>query len=103
MEAPDDVKAISERLEVINLQLARAKESRRRALHWFFVALGAIIILAFIALSFWGSPYLGWDFSDLEMAVAGAFLHGFEFVFVRLAPVVFVGAMAGAFAIRRIS
>lgn len=100
-EVPDGVKAISERLEVINLRLARAKESRRRALHWSFVALGAIVVLALIALSLWGSPYLDWGFSDPEMAVVGTFLHGFEFVFVRLAPVVFVGAMVGAFVTRR--
>lgn len=83
------------------MQLARAKESRRRTLHWFFVALGAITVLAFTALSFWGSPYLDWGCSDPETAVAGTFLHGFEFVFVRIAPVVFVGALAGAFATRR--
>ena len=100
-EAPDDIKAISERLEVINLQLARAKEARRRALRWIFVALGVIVALAFVVLFFWASPYLDWDFSDPETAVAGTFLHGFEFVFVRLAPVVFVGAMVGAFATRR--
>ena len=100
-EAPDDIKAISERLEVVNLQLARQKESRRRALHWFFVALSVIIALAFAALLFWASPYLDWDFSDPEMAVAGTFLHGFEFVFVRLAPLVFIGAMVGAFTTRK--
>lgn len=98
---PDDVKAISERLEVINLQLARAKEHKRRVLHWIFVALGVIVALAFVVLFFWASPYLDWDFSDPETAVAGTFLHGFEFVFVRLAPVVFVGAMVGTFATRR--
>ncbi len=100
-EVPDDVKAISERLEVINLQLAREKESKRKVLHWSFVVLGVIVVFAFAALFFWGSPYLGWNFFDPEMAVAGTFLHGFEFVFVRLAPVAFVGAMVGVFATRR--
>lgn len=35
----DDMKAISEKLEVINLQLAQAKEARRKRRHWFFIAL----------------------------------------------------------------
>ena len=30
----DDLKAISEKLEIINLQLARSKAARRKALHW---------------------------------------------------------------------
>lgn len=32
----DDLKAVSEKLEVINLQLARRKLARRKALHLFF-------------------------------------------------------------------
>lgn len=33
----DDLKVISEKLEVINLQLARGKAARQKALHWFFI------------------------------------------------------------------
>lgn len=98
--APDDARALSERLEVINLQLARAKESKRKALHWFFVALCAIIALTFVALCFWASPYLDWDFSDPETAVAGTFLHGFEFVFARIGPFALAAAAIGAFLTR---
>jgi putative transcriptional regulator len=93
--ASDDVGILSEKLEVVNLQLARAKGSRRKALHWSFVALSAIIVITFVALYFWGSPYLDWDYSDPETAVAGTFLHGFEFVFVRLAPFVLLGSIVG--------
>lgn len=32
------------------------------------------------------SFYLRWDYNNPEFAVAGTILHGFEFVFVRLAP-----------------
>lgn len=35
----DDLKAISEKLEIINLQLARSKAARRKALHWLLIAL----------------------------------------------------------------
>ena len=40
MEAEvDSLKAISEKLEVINLQLAQRKTRRRNLLHWLFIAL----------------------------------------------------------------
>ena len=33
---PDDLKVISEKLEVINLQFAKRKEARRKIFHWGF-------------------------------------------------------------------
>ena len=98
---PDGVGVLSEKLELINLQLARAKESKRRTLHWFFVILGSFVVIAFVALCSWGSPYLGWDLSDPENAVAGTFLHGFEFAFVRIAPFVLIGSIIGGFLTRK--
>lgn len=98
---PDGVGVLSEKLELINLQLARAKKSKRRTLHWFFVILGSIVVIAFVALCSWGSPYLGWDLSDPETAVAGTFLHGFEFAFVRIAPFVLIGSIIGGFLTRK--
>ena len=100
--APDDVRVLSERLEVVNLQLARAKESRRKVLHWFFVGLSVAIVLVFVGLFFWGSPYLDWDFSDPESAVVGTLLHGWEFVFVRTAPLVLIGSLVGCVLTRRL-
>ena len=100
--APDDVRVLSERLEVVNLQLARAKESRRKVLHWFFVGLSVAIVLVFVGLFFWGSPYLDWDFSDPEIAVVGTLLHGWEFVFVRTAPLVLIGSLVGCVLTRRL-
>lgn len=35
----DDLKAISAKLEVINLQLAQRKTTRRKIIHWLLVAL----------------------------------------------------------------
>ena len=95
-ESPDDLKAISEKLEVINLQLARQQEARRKTLHWAFILLGAAIVVIFVFLALAGSPYLNWNYSDPETAVAGTALHAFEFLFVRIAPFVLVGAIAGA-------
>lgn len=97
----DDLKAISEKLEIINLQLARSKAARRKALHWLLIALCAVIAATFTVLAVWNSSYLGWDFSDPETAVAGAALHAFEWLFVRLAPVVLIAAVVGAVFTRR--
>ena len=97
----DDLKAISEKLEIINLQLARSKAARRKALHWLLIALCAVIAATFAVLAVWNSSYLGWDFSDPETAVAGAALHAFEWLFVRLAPVVLIAAVIGAVFTRR--
>lgn len=97
----DDLKAISEKLEIINLQLARSKAARRKALHWLLIALCAVIAATFVVLAVWNSSYLGWDFSDPETAVAGAALHAFEWLFVRFAPFVLIAAVIGAVFTRR--
>lgn len=83
---PDDLKAICERLEVINLQLAQRKETRRKTIRWLLAALCLAIVGVFAALAVLNSPYLGWDYTDPETAVFGAALHTFEYLFVRLAP-----------------
>ena len=97
----DDLKAISEKLEIINLQLAQRKASRRKMLHWLCISVCAGIVLIFAALATLNSPYLGWDYSDPETAVVGVAFHAFEWLFVRLAPVIFIGAVIGIFLTRK--
>ncbi len=91
----DDLKSISEKLEIINLQLAQRKKVRRKLLQWLLIALCVVIIIIATALFVFNSAYLGWDYSDPEMAVAGAAFHAFEWLFVRLAPFILIGAMVG--------
>jgi len=91
----DDLKAIAEKLEVINLQLARRKASGRKLLLWLFVLVCAATEIIFAALVVLNSPYLGWDYSDPETAVAGAAFHAFEWLFVRLAPAILFGSAVG--------
>lgn len=91
----DVVKALSEKLEIINLQFARRKAMRKAILHWLFIALCAGIVIVSAVLVAVNSPYLGWDFSDPEIAVAGTAFHAFEWLFVRLAPFVLIAAIAG--------
>ena len=92
----DDVRAISGKLEVINLQLAHRKAARQRAIHWLFILLCAVVVAVFAALTKWNSPYLGWDYSQPETAVMGVALHALEWLFVRIAPLVLIGSVAGA-------
>ena len=96
----DGLKAISAKLEVINLQLAQMKDTRKRLLQWFLIALCAVTAAVFAVLSALGSPYQGWDYSDPETAVLGAALHSLEWLFVRAAPVIFAGAIIGIFLTR---
>lgn len=98
---PDGMKVLAEKLELINLQLARRKEERREIFHWLLIALCIGIVVVFAVLVRLGSPYQAWDFSDPETAVAGTALHGFEWVFVRAAPLLLTGAAVGAFLTRR--
>ena len=97
----DGLKAISDKLEVINLQLARREAARRRTARWLLIALCAAIAAVFAALALLGSPYLGWDYSDPEAAVLGVAFHSFEWLFARVAPVIFIAALAGVFLTRK--
>ena len=97
----DDLKAISEKLEIVNLQLAQRKTTRRKTLHWLLISLCAVIVLIFVVLIVLNSPYLGWDYSDPETAVVGVAFHAFEWLFVRLAPIIFIGAIVGIFLTRK--
>lgn len=92
----DNLKTISEKLEIINMQLAQRKAIRRKAFHWSFLTLCAVIVIVSAVLIVLGSPYLGWNFHDPETAVIGTFFHSFEWLFVRTAPVIFTGAVIGA-------
>lgn len=92
----DELAVLAEKLEIINLQLARQQERRRKMLFWVLVALWGVIAAIYIGLLALGSTYLSWDFSDPETAVAATLLHGFEWVFVRGAPILLVAAIAGA-------
>ena len=97
----DDLKAISQKLEIINLQLAKRKTTRRKLLHWLLISVCAIIVAIFVVLTILNSPYLGWDYSDPETAVVGVVFHAFEWLFVRLAPIIFIGAIVGVFLTRK--
>lgn len=97
----DAVKALSEKLDIINLQFARRKENRRRLLRGLLIALCVVIAAISAALVAGNSPYLGWDFRDPEMAIAGTAFHAFEWLFVRLASILLLAAVIGIYWTRK--
>lgn len=94
-EGESDIKSLSEKLEVINLQLAKRSAARIRTIRYLLIALCVMIVAVFIALAIMQSAYLNWDYNNPELAVAGTILHGFEFLFVRIAPFVLIASVIG--------
>ena len=91
----DDLKTLSEKLEVINLQLAKRSITKVKTIRWILISLCAVIVIIFISLATMNSSYLDWNYNDPELAVAGTIMHGFEFLFVRLAPFAFFASVVG--------
>ena len=98
---PDDIKALSEKLEIINLQLARKKATRQKIIHWGFISLCVIVVGIFALLVAFQSSYLGWDYTSPETAIIGVGIHSLEWLFVRIAPFVFIGGVVGAVLTRK--
>jgi len=99
-ENSSPLKEISEKLEIINLQLAEKRENKRKFWHLFFIVLCVLIILIFISLKSLGNYYMEWN-NDLELSVLGVLIHGFVWIFVRIAPIIFVGSIVGICLTRR--
>ncbi len=97
----DKLKAISEKLEVINLQLAQRKTTRRKIFHWSLISLCVVIVIISVVLIVINSPYLGWDYSSPETAVLGVAFHSFEWLFGRVALIIFIGSIIGIFLTRK--
>ena len=91
----NDLRILSEKLEVINLQLAKRSITKVKTIRWILISLCAVIVIMFIVLASINSSYLNWNYNDPELAVAGTIMHGFEFLFVRLAPIVFLASVVG--------
>ena len=97
----DRLTAISEKLEVINLQLAQITCSRRKILHWLFIVFSAAVVALLALLLLLNSPYQNWDYSDPETAVLGTIYHSFEWLFSRVWPFLLAGGVTGAVLTRK--
>ena len=53
----DDLKILSEKLEVINLQLAKRSITKVKTIRWILISLCAVIVVIFIALASTNSFY----------------------------------------------
>lgn len=91
----DDLNVLSEKLEVINLELAKRNEAKLKVIRYFLVGICVFIILGFIVIALTSNEFMTWNYNDPELAVAGTILHGFSWVFVRIAPLMFIGAIIG--------
>lgn len=99
----DQLTAISEKLEVINLQLAQITCSRRKVVHWLFIVFSAAVValLALLLLLLLNSPYQHWDYSNPETAVLGTIYHSLEWLFARVWPFLLAGGVTGAVLTRK--
>ena len=97
----DDLKAVSEKLEIINLQLAQRKDLRRKTIRCLLIVLCAAIVIISAGCIHCGSPYLEWNYRDPQTAVVGVAFLPFDWLFVRLAPMILIGAILGIFLTRK--
>ena len=97
----DSLKEISEKLEIINLQMARQKETKRKIWQWLFICICILIIIIFIGLIILGNEYMKWDYNDPESAILGVGVHSFVWLFVRVAPIVFICSLIGIYVTRK--
>lgn len=97
----NDLEVISQKLEVINLQLAQKKDSSIKLLHALMILSCIGVVLVFITLFIMDSSYLNWDYNNSELAVAGVLIHGFEWIFIRVFPFALIGLIAGIIITRK--
>lgn len=86
----DELKVISEKLEVINQQLYQRQELKRRRKLNILIGVCIITIIIFLILLFLNSPYLDWNYNNPENAVLGVIYHSFEWIFIRVALIILI-------------
>ena len=86
----NDLKVISEKLEVINEQLSMQKKQRRKRTINCLIIIDVCIILLFILLAVLGSSYQNWDYNYSEWLVIGTIWQSFEWVFFKVAPIIII-------------
>ena len=91
----DNLKEISEKLEIINLQLVQRQENKRKFWHWFSIILCLIILVIIGCIVVLGNTYMQWDYNDPELAIIGIGIHSFVWIFIRIAPIIFIGSIVG--------
>ena len=86
----NDLKVISEKLEVINEQLSISQKQKRTRKIMVLLIIDICLIFFFVSLALLGSPYLTWDYGNPEWSVIGTLWHSFEWIFFRIAPLLII-------------
>ena len=86
----NDLRVISEKLEVINEQLSIKQKQKRKIIVSALIIADVGLILLFILLAILGSPYQAWDYSNPEWSVIGTLWHSFEWIYFKIAPLIVV-------------
>ena len=86
----NDLKVISEKLEVINEQLSISQKQKRTRKIMVLLIIDICLIFFFVLLALLGSPYLTWDYGNPEWSVIGTLWHSIEWIFFRIAPLLII-------------
>lgn len=97
----DTIQSLANKLEIINLQLAQRKESRQKILHFSLIVCSVVIIIGFLIMVALESSYLTWASTDMETSILVFFLHSMEWLFIRVAPFLLIGALIGVYITRK--
>ncbi|MBO6195015.1 MAG: helix-turn-helix transcriptional regulator [Bacilli bacterium] len=97
----NDLKVISEKLEVINEQLSISQKQKRKRKIMVLLIIDICLIFFFVLLALLGSPYLTWDYGNPEWSVIGTLWHSFEWIFFRIAPLLIIIITVIIFFIKR--
>lgn len=97
----DTIQSLANKLEIINLQLAQRKESRQKILHFSLIVCNVVIIIGFLIMVALESSYLTWASTDMETSILVFFLHSMEWLFIRVAPFLLIGALIGVYITRK--
>lgn len=99
----NDLRVISEKLEVINEQLLINQKQKMKRIITFLIITDVCLISLFILLAVLGSPYQSWDYSNPEWSVLGTLWHSFEWIYFKVAPlmVILITSILGIIFIKR--
>lgn len=86
----DDIKTLALKLETFNRELARKKKKKETIISIVLIGIMVIATMLFAYLLLAKSPYQSFDYSNPEYAFMGISLHVFEWVFIRIFPLLII-------------
>lgn len=86
----DDIKSLGQRLEVINQELVNKSKRNRKIICGVLIGMIIFIVLNIIVLYLMNSPYLNWNYQNIQTALIATFYQSYEWLFIRVAPIILV-------------